>query len=93
MEGISRVKATPRGTLRMAPHDLKHLIALLDRAIRIEHEENRQLRSGCHEDCREYEWIPAEVTPERLLNTRLAVPSFLSLARYMMRPCDVSRCG
>jgi hypothetical protein len=32
----------------MAPYHLEHLVALLDPAIKIEHEENRQLRSGCH---------------------------------------------
>src|SRR5580692_5494702 len=73
MEGISRVKATKRGTLRMAPHDPKHLIALLDRAKKIEHEENRQLRSGCHEDCKEYEWTPHEATPEWQLDTSFGV--------------------
>jgi hypothetical protein len=47
----------------MNPHHLKDdLIALLDRAIKSEHEENRQLRSGCYEDCREYEWTPLQAT-------------------------------
>jgi hypothetical protein len=59
----------------MAPHHLTHLIALLERAIKIEHEENRQLRSGCQEDCREYEWTPLEATPRWLINTSLEVPS------------------
>jgi hypothetical protein len=57
----------------MAPHHLKHLIALLDRAIKIEHEENRQLRSGCHEDCKEYEWTRLEATPEWQLDTSLGM--------------------
>jgi len=26
----------------------------LCRALEMEHEDNRQLRPGCHEDCREY---------------------------------------
>ena len=57
----------------MDPHHLKHLIALLDRAIKIEHEENRQLRSECHEDCKEYEWTPHEATPEWQLDTSFGV--------------------
>jgi hypothetical protein len=59
----------------MAQIHLEHLVALLDRAIKIEHEENRQLRSGCQEDCREYEWTPLEATPRWLINTSLEVPS------------------
>ena len=67
----------------MAPHHLTHLIALLERAIKIEHEENRQLRSGCHEDCKEYEWTPLKATPEWLLNTSLGVTSFFCAARLV----------
>jgi len=34
---------------------LKHLIAELCRAFDSEHQKNRQSRSGCLEDCGEYE--------------------------------------
>lgn len=54
---------------------LMHLIAELCRSIDSEHEENRQLRSGCHEDCREYEWTPLEATSGWMINSSLDVPS------------------
>lgn len=38
---------------------LKHLIAELCRAFDSEHQENHQSRSGCLEDCGEYERMTA----------------------------------
>jgi hypothetical protein len=38
---------------------LKHLSAELCRAFDSEHQENRESRSGCLEDCREYEQMTA----------------------------------
>ena len=70
----------------MTPHHLKPLIGLLDRAIKIEHEENRQLRSGCPEDCREYGWTPLEATPESVIHTSPGVIFTPCTARYIVRP-------
>jgi hypothetical protein len=64
-----------QASIEMDSGKLMHLIAELCRAIDCEHEENRQLRSGCHEDCREYEWSPLEATSGWMINSSLEVPS------------------
>ena len=65
MSTVGRTVSFPKEEFSMGAHHLKDFIALLDRAIKSEHEENRQLRSGCHEDCREYEWTPLQATIPR----------------------------